>query len=110
MWWWRGELSETENWGHLHGQKFHSFGYFNAVKNRQGGWSHVKGKGLGQPKGLFSKRQCQCSNSAEGLQVHGGQCMDYSPAGAVAALRVAKHAAELHVETPTRQGCKGHLF
>lgn len=104
----RGTLRNCENWGHLHGQKFGSFGYFSAVKNRQGGWSHVKGKGLGQPKGLLSKRQCQCGNSAEGLQVHGGQCVDFSPAGAVAACCKARGGAARG--DASSAGLQGHLF
>lgn len=76
----------------------------------KGGWSHVKGKGSGSRRGCSVKGNGSAAAPAEGLQVHGGQCTDYSPAGAVAALCIAKHAVELHVETPTRQGCRDTFF
>lgn len=46
-----------------------------SAQSRPGGegWYHIKGKRLGHPKGLLSKRQYQDSDSAEGLQVHGKQ-------------------------------------
>ena len=104
----RGTLRNCKNWGHLYGKKFCSLGYFKAVKNRQGGRSHVKGKGLRQPKGLFSKRQCQCNNSAEGLQVHGGQGVDYSPVGEVAVCCKARGGAARG--DASSAGLQGRLF
>lgn len=73
-------------------------------------WSHVKGRARAA-EGLFSEGNGSAATPAEGLQVHGGQCADYSPAGAVAALCIyPKHAARKLRGDTNSAGLQGHLF
>lgn len=79
-----------------------SFGYFNAVKNERG-WS-VKGKGSGS-RGCSVKGNGSAATQLKACKSTEDSVRIIHQAGAVAAV-CAKHAVELHVETPTWQGCR----
>ena len=109
MWWWRGELSETARIGGIYMER-NSVVWDTSRQSKTGreAGPTLKAKGSGSLRGCSVKGNVSATTQLKACKstedrvwiIHQQEKLQC----------VAKHAAELHVETPARQGCKDAFF